>query len=74
MYDVYNKYSTYPKIQDIEYYGSNAILYYDSDYNQYPAIIVYGKTTRSGITDADLEGIIWHVDAVKAAEGCWKEV
>lgn len=74
LYDVYNTYSTYPNIQDIEYYGSNAILYYDSNYSQYLAIIVYGKTTSSGITDADLEDFIWHVSSVKAAKGCWKEV
>ena len=74
LYDVHNRYSTYPNIQDIEYYGSNAILYYDSNYNAYPAIIVYGKTTASGITDADLEEFIWSVSLVKAAEGCWKEV
>lgn len=74
LYEVYNKYSTYPNIQSIEYYGSNAILYYDSSYNMYPAIAVYGKTTSSGIADADLELLIWSVQAVKAAEGCWKEV
>lgn len=74
LYDVRNEYSTYPNIQDIEYYGSNAILYYDANYSAYPAIIVYGKTTTSGITDADLEDFIWHVTAVKAAKGCWKEV
>lgn len=74
LYDVYTEYSTYPKIRDIEYYGSNAILYYDSKYNFHPAIIVFGKTTASGITDAALDQFIWHVEAVKAAKGCWKEV
>ena len=74
LYKVYNTYSTYPNIEDIEYYGSNAILYYDSNYSQYPAIIVYGKTTRSGITGANLKDFIWHVSSVRAAKGCWKEI
>lgn len=72
-YNVYNSYSTYPNIQGIEYYGANPILYYDSNYSAHAGIIVYGKTTSSGITDSDLNSIIWSISKVYATEGSWVE-